>query len=190
MAHRACPRRREKRARFSILPRTGVRRITRAKGSDSFGTDEPFLAATLACLPHRFPMRMLDKLEYLSATTARGFKNLSANEPWFPSTAGSCPRMLIIESMAQLAGFLVITPVESGRRAVVLVGISKARFTRSAFPGQRLEMEANLLRLRGGAGWVSVSAAIGGGPICTAKLSFGILKAADAAASHEQHDTD
>ena len=94
--------------------------------------------------------------------------------------------MLIIESMAQMTGFPVISPIESGRRVVVLVGIFKARFTGSAFPCDRLETEATLFsRARGGAGWVSVSAEIDGVLICSAKLSFGILEVKGRPASNE-----
>lgn len=100
------------------------------------------MTAALACLPHRFSMRLLDRIEYSSVTAARG--HISANEPWFSGTTSDFPKMLIIESMAQLAGFLVISPIESGRRVVVLVGIFKARFTGSAFPCDRLETEATL----------------------------------------------
>ena len=123
-------------------------------------------------LPHRYPMLLLDRVQHLSSTTARGYKTVSANEPWCSAPGGRLPSTLVIEAMAQLGGLLIITPADYGQKMAHLAGITRARFRGAAYPGDRLQMNAELLRLRGKTGWVSVSAHVDQRPICSAQLAY------------------
>src|SRR5450755_2132842 len=42
-------------------------------------------------LPHRYRMLLLDRGQHLSSTTARGYKTVSANEPWCSTPGGRLP---------------------------------------------------------------------------------------------------
>jgi 3-hydroxyacyl-[acyl-carrier-protein] dehydratase len=90
-------------------------------------------------LPHRYPMLLLDRVQQLSTTRARGYKNVSANEPWFSEVVVSYPNTLVIEAMAQLGGLLVVTPVDYGRKMAHLADIIRARFRGVAVAGDRLQ---------------------------------------------------
>ena len=120
-------------------------------------------------LPHRYPMLLLDRVQQLSTTRTRGYKNVSANEPWFSEVVVSYPNTLVIEAMAQLGGLLVVTPVDHGRKMAHLADIIRARFRGVAVAGDRLQMDAALIRLRGTAGWVRVATSVDGRALCLAR---------------------
>lgn len=120
-------------------------------------------------------MLFLDRVQDLSVTRARGYKNISANEPWLSGTGDSFPSTLVIEAMAQLGGLLVVAPANYSRKMAYLAGVTKARFSGKAVPGDRLQMDAALIGLRRTAGWVHVSADIDGRTICSAQLAYTIF---------------
>jgi 3-hydroxyacyl-[acyl-carrier-protein] dehydratase len=126
-------------------------------------------------LPHRYPMLLLDRVQQLSTTRARGYKNVSANEPCFSEVVVSYPNTLVIEAMAQLGGLLVVTPVDYRRKMAHLAGIIRARFRGVAVAGDRLQMDAALIRLRGTAGWVRVATSVDGRALCLAQLTYTIF---------------
>ncbi|BDE07970.1 3-hydroxyacyl-[acyl-carrier-protein] dehydratase FabZ [Vulcanimicrobium alpinum] len=131
--------------------------------------------ALVRLLPHRYPMLLLDRVQDLTTAWARGYKNVSANEPCCSSVLCALPSMLVIEAMAQLGGLLVVAPADYRRKTAYLAGIATARFAGVAIPGDRLQMEASLVRLRGTAGRVRVATEVAGRPICTAELSYAIF---------------
>ena len=60
------------------------------------------------------------------------------------------PGVLIIESMAQVGGFLVFKPLaEREKKLVFFVGIEKARFRKPVRPGDQLTIEMLVSRIRG-----------------------------------------
>jgi 3-hydroxyacyl-[acyl-carrier-protein] dehydratase len=63
-------------------------------------------------IPHRYPFLMVDKIEEIElGVKAVGVKNVSINENFFQGhfpTRPVFPGVLIIESMAQTAGCLVV----------------------------------------------------------------------------------
>jgi 3-hydroxyacyl-[acyl-carrier-protein] dehydratase len=106
-------------------------------------------------LPHRPPMLMIDRLSDIqSGKSAIGWKAVTINEPWFaghfPDYA-VMPGVLIVESMAQAAGALVVytLSVEDERRMVYFLTIDKARFRRPVRPGALLRIPVSVKRHRG-----------------------------------------
>ena len=69
----------------------------------------------LQYLPHRYPFLLIDRmLEIEPGVRARGLKNVTMNEPFFPGHFPHHPVMpgvLIIEALAQAAGILSIRSV-------------------------------------------------------------------------------
>jgi 3-hydroxyacyl-[acyl-carrier-protein] dehydratase len=106
-------------------------------------------------LPHRAPFLFVEKLDnivpYESAT---GYKAVGYNEPHFqghfPDHA-VMPGVLIIESLAQTAGAMVIHSLglTSENRIVYFMTVEKARFRKPVRPGDMLRMEVRALRRRG-----------------------------------------
>ena len=104
-------------------------------------------------LPHRYPFLLVDRItEYIPGQYAKGYKNVSMNEQFFCGHFPNVPVMpgvLQIEAMAQLSGALVLTQPQYKDKLALFAGIDNARFKRVVKPGDRLDMEVRLMRLKG-----------------------------------------
>jgi len=106
-------------------------------------------------IPHRYPFLLIDRVaDVVPDKSAIGIKNVSINESFFaghfPGRA-VMPGVLIIESMAQTAGVLVVYTL--GKKAegklVYFMSIEEAKFRRPVVPGDRLYIHVEKLRSRG-----------------------------------------
>lgn len=106
-------------------------------------------------IPHRFPFLMIDRIvDLVPFESATGIKNVSINEPFFQGHFPAKPVMpgvLVIESMAQTAGVVVIHSMgaEAEGKLVYFMRIDSARFRRPIVPGDRIEVKVKKLRRRG-----------------------------------------
>lgn len=104
-------------------------------------------------LPHRYPFLLVDRItEYVPGQYAKGYKNVSMNEQFFCGHFPNVPVMpgvLQIEAMAQLSGALVLTQPQYKDKLALFAGIDNARFKRVVKPGDRLDMEAELIKVKG-----------------------------------------
>ena len=108
----------------------------------------------LKCLPHRYPMLMIDKIIEMDADeSAVGIKNVTVNEPFFVGHFPEFPVMpgvLIVEAMAQTAGVLVLKSIpDRDSKLVLLVSIESAKFRRPVVPGDQLRIEMTVIRRKG-----------------------------------------
>ena len=106
-------------------------------------------------IPHRYPFLLIDGVQTLKPNeSAIGIKNVSVNEPFFEGHFPDRPVMpgvLIIESMAQTAGCLVVVSLgkESEGKLVYFMTIENARFRKPVVPGDRMVINVQKLRSRG-----------------------------------------
>ena len=106
-------------------------------------------------IPHRYPFLLIDGIQTLTPDeSATGIKNVSVNEPFFEGHFPDRPVMpgvLIIESMAQTAGCLVVASLgkESEGKLVYFMTIENARFRKPVVPGDRMVINVQKLRSRG-----------------------------------------
>ncbi|PCJ60473.1 MAG: 3-hydroxyacyl-[acyl-carrier-protein] dehydratase FabZ [Rhodospirillaceae bacterium] len=97
-------------------------------------------------LPHRYPFLLIDRLtEIVLGESATGIKNVSINEPFFHGHFPNEPVMpgvLIIESMAQTAGCLVVHTLgsEAEGKLVFFMSIENARFRKPVVPGDQMRV--------------------------------------------------
>ena len=95
-------------------------------------------------IPHRYPFLLIDKLiDIIPDTSATGIKNVTFNENFFQGHFESMsvmPGALIIESMAQSAGTLVMYSLQKTHKntSVYLLTVDKARFRKPVCPGDIL----------------------------------------------------
>ncbi len=105
-------------------------------------------------LPHRYPFLMVDRiLEIDPGKRIVGIKNVTINEPFFQGHFPGHPVMpgvLIIESMAQVAGILAYlsSSDEDRKKVTYFLAIDNARFRKPVLPGDvlRLEMTTTMNR--------------------------------------------
>tara|TARA_Y200000002_G_C22475673_1_gene576575 strand:+ start:233 stop:670 length:438 start_codon:yes stop_codon:yes gene_type:complete len=106
-------------------------------------------------IPHRYPFLLIDGIQTLTPNeSAIGIKNVSVNEPFFEGHFPDRPVMpgvLIIESMAQTAGCLVVVSLgkASEDKLVYFMTIENARFRKPVVPGDRMVINVQKLRSRG-----------------------------------------
>jgi 3-hydroxyacyl-[acyl-carrier-protein] dehydratase len=106
-------------------------------------------------IPHRYPFLMIDKIRSIEFDKrAIGIKNVSVNEPFFEGHFPSRPVMpgvLIVESMAQTAGCLVVATLgeEAEGKLVYFMTVDNARFRKPVVPGDQLEIDVEKQRNRG-----------------------------------------
>ena len=100
-------------------------------------------------IPHRYPFLLIDRLiEIKPFESATGIKNVTINENYFQGhfeNKAVMPGALIIESMAQSAGTLVLYSLKKTYEniSVYLLSVDKAKFRKPVCPGDVLRMEVN-----------------------------------------------
>ncbi|MDB5026466.1 MAG: beta-hydroxyacyl-(acyl-carrier-protein) dehydratase FabZ [Candidatus Eremiobacteraeota bacterium] len=129
-------------------------------------------------LPHRYPMLLIDRITELEPMVrARGYKNVTVNEPMlsghFPGNP-LFPGVYMIEALAQLGGTTILEPGDMARKVPYLAGIDKAKFRRPVVPGDRLDMEARVIKHKLNIGWVAVDGTVDGKAVVSAELTFSI----------------
>lgn len=106
-------------------------------------------------LPHRYPFLLVDRITELGlGKRVVGFKNVTANEPFFQGHFPGNPIMpgvLIVEAMAQVGGVLARLSIHDGQEKggddpVYFVSIDKVKFRKPVVPGDRIRLEVEPLR--------------------------------------------
>jgi 3-hydroxyacyl-[acyl-carrier-protein] dehydratase len=130
-------------------------------------------------LPHRYPFLLVDRviaMQRQPEKRLRAVKNVSVNEPFFVGHFPGNPVMpgvLLIEAMAQAAGMLAHLDAEfEGRKGELyfLVKVDNARFTKSVFPGDQLEMDVEQKRIVRGMGQYFCEASVDGRKVASCEL--------------------
>src|SRR5246500_1666982 len=105
-------------------------------------------------LPHRYPFLFVDAvLEMERLKSIVSVKNVTVNEAYFQGHFPGAPVMpgvLIIESMAQTGGLLLLQEVpDRESKLLYFVAVDGARFRRPVVPGDQLKIEMNVISWRG-----------------------------------------
>src|SRR5579864_1742555 len=101
-------------------------------------------------LPHRPPFLLVDAIEEMEQwKRIVGIKNVTMNEHFFQGHFPGNPIMpgvLIIESMAQTGGLLLLKEVpERDTKLLYFVAVDDARFRRPVVPGDQLRIEVEVI---------------------------------------------
>ena len=127
-------------------------------------------------IPHRQPFMLVDTIEELEVgKRAVGRKCVSYNEPFFAGHFPSEPVMpgvLQIEALAQLGAVCVLSLPENKGKTAYFAGIKDAKFKTKVVPGDRLDLECEIIKVKGPLGIGSVKASVNGKLACKAEISF------------------
>lgn len=129
-------------------------------------------------IPHRPPFLLVDKIiEMEEGKRAVGIKNVTINEPFFvghfPEYA-VMPGVLIVEALAQV-GAIAMLSVESHRGKLgFLAGIDGFRFRGQVVPGDTLQLEVEIIRLKGSIGKGKAVATVEGRTVAEGEIMFAL----------------
>ncbi len=123
--------------------------------------------------PNRYPFLMIDVVEeVVPGESARGFKNLTWNEWYFPPHFPGNPNLpgaLQLEAMAQLLTVAITTL--PGMKGKVTHALShKVSFHREVIPGDRLDLETTVISWQRGIAKGSALGKVGGIIACKAEM--------------------
>jgi 3-hydroxyacyl-[acyl-carrier-protein] dehydratase len=103
-------------------------------------------------IPHRYPFVLVDRItECVPGKYCKGYKNVTINEEFFNGHFPGNPIMpgvLQIEALAQLSAGTLMTLPEYKGKTVLFVAIDNARFKNIVRPGDRLDMESELVKIK------------------------------------------
>jgi 3-hydroxyacyl-[acyl-carrier-protein] dehydratase len=133
------------------------------------------LEEILQRLPHSFPFRMIDRiLEIEPGKKAIALKNVSVDEPHFSGRFPGDPVMpgvLILEALAQTGGLAFHSQDETeGGGIPILARVEEFRLKGKVTPGDRLILEAEVLRVFSNLAKVKVLARVGDEPVAEGTL--------------------
>ncbi len=127
-------------------------------------------------IPHRQPFLLIDRVIELEAgVKAVGYKNVSYNEPFF---AGHFPQepvmpgVLQVEACAQLGAVAILSLPENKGKTAYFGSINKAKFKKKVVPGDRLDMECEIIKIKGPVGVGSIKATVDGKVALIGEITF------------------
>jgi beta-hydroxyacyl-ACP dehydratase FabZ len=103
-----------------------------------------------------------------------GIKNVTINEPFFQGHFPGHPIMpgvLIVESMAQVGGMLMMDELDRpDDKVVYFLGLDNVKFRRPVVPGDQIRTEVEMLQVRGRTCRIKGMAYVAGQVACEAEM--------------------
>ncbi len=107
-------------------------------------------------IPHRQPFLLLDTIEEIEpGKRVRARKCVTYNEPFF---AGHFPKepvmpgVLIVEAMAQAGAVAMLSQPQMKGKTAYFAGIQSAKFKQKVVPGCVLELDVEIVKVKGPVG--------------------------------------
>jgi len=136
-------------------------------------------AAIERILPHRYPFLLVDRVtEFEPDKRIVGVKNVSLNERYLahpPDGAGPVlPPTILTEAVAQVGAILILSKPENREKLIYFMGIEKVRYRKPVHPGDVVEIEANVKRLRSRMGVLRGVARVNGKVVIEGTMTFAL----------------
>jgi 3-hydroxyacyl-[acyl-carrier-protein] dehydratase len=130
-------------------------------------------------LPHRYPFLLVDRIIELELDRRIvGIKNVSTNDRYLskpgPDGRQTLPLAVLTESLAQVGAILVLAKPENRGRIPLFMGIERVRYRGMVYPGDVVEIEARVKRLRSRMGVLQGRARVGKRLIAHGTMTFAL----------------
>jgi 3-hydroxyacyl-[acyl-carrier-protein] dehydratase len=135
-------------------------------------------AAIERILPHRYPFLLVDRItEFDPDRRIVGIKNVSLNERYLaqaPDGTRVLPPTILTEAVAQVGAIMILAKPENRQRLIYFMGIERVRYRRPVHPGDVVEIEAMVLRLRSRMGLLKGIARVDGRVAVEGTMTFAL----------------
>jgi 3-hydroxyacyl-[acyl-carrier-protein] dehydratase len=135
-------------------------------------------AAIERILPHRYPFLLVDRItEFEVDKRIVGIKNVSLNERYLsrePDGRPALPPTILTEAVAQVGAIMILAKPENRQRLIFFAGIERVRYRRAVHPGDVVEIEAVVLRLRSRMGLLKGVARVNGKAVVDGTMTFAL----------------
>jgi 3-hydroxyacyl-[acyl-carrier-protein] dehydratase len=129
-------------------------------------------------LPHRYPFLLVDRITQLEPDRRIvGVKNVSLNERYLAHQAGEPPALpptILTEAVAQVGAILILSKPENRDKLIFFMGIERVRYRRPVCPGDVVEIEARVKRLRSRMGQLDGFARVNGEIAVSGTMTFAL----------------
>lgn len=129
-------------------------------------------------LPHRYPFLLVDRFtELVPDQRIVGIKNVTLNERYLahlPGEAPVLPPTILTEAIAQVGAILILAKPENREKLPYFAGIERVRYRRPVHPGDVVEIEATVLRLRSRMGRLRGIARVDGRVVVEGTMTFAL----------------
>ena len=135
-------------------------------------------------LPHRYPFLLVDRItEFEPDKRIVGIKNVTLNERYLAHREGEPPVLpptILTEAVAQVGAILILSKPENRERLIFFMGIERVRYRQPVRPGDVVEIEARVKRLRSRMGQLDGFARVNGRIVMSGTMTFALGPAASA----------
>src|SRR5580765_5179261 len=139
-------------------------------------------AAIERILPHRYPFLLVDRVtEFEVDKRIVGIKNVSLNERYLSHESNGSPVLpptILTEAVAQVGAIMILAKPENRQRLIFFAGIERVRYRRPVHPGDVVEIEAKVLRLRSRMGRLKGIARVNGTVVVEGTMTLALGPAA------------
>ncbi len=129
-------------------------------------------------LPHRYPFLLVDRITELEPDKRIvGIKNVTLNERYLahqPGAAPGLPPTILTEAVAQVGAILILSKLENRQKLIFFMGIEKVRYRQPVHPGDVVEIEARVKRLRSRMGQLDGFARVNGRIVVSGTMTFAL----------------
>ena len=135
-------------------------------------------AAIERILPHRYPFLLVDRITEIEVDKRIvGIKNVTLNERYLAHRDGELPTLpptILTEAIAQVGAILILAKPENRQRLPFFAGIERVRYRRAVHPGDVVQIEAVVRRLRSRMGVLHGIARVDGKVVVEGTMTFAL----------------